>query len=79
MSEKSRGVIAIGGDSQNGTTVTQFLFGGAVWLTEIGHKDYCSRKAGLKKEIPVRAPFTGGYSFLETRSEEQNGQIILYP
>jgi hypothetical protein len=22
------------------------------WLTEIGHEDYSSRKAGLKKEIP---------------------------
>ena len=29
------------------------------WHTEIGHKDYGLRKAGLKKEIPAKAEIPG--------------------
>jgi hypothetical protein len=47
-----RGVNAIGRVSQNGTTILSFCVEMQSWLTEIGHKDYSSRKAGLKKEIP---------------------------
>lgn len=46
------------------------------WITEIGHQDYSSRKAGLKKEIPLS---TCGLEYNDVQTCAHASQPIEVP